>query len=59
MRCKSCDVILTDDEACRLDPHSGEFEELCTSCLELAFDEDLYGEEDFQQDQVQRVQEED
>ena len=33
MRCKACDVILNDYELSRKDQDSGEFLDLCSSCL--------------------------
>jgi len=32
VRCKACNVLLTDDEATRKDPGSGEYLDLCTTC---------------------------
>lgn len=38
--CKSCDVILYDDEMATKWPGTDEYVDLCHSCLEIALDPD-------------------
>ena len=33
MRCIACDALLKDREIARINPHTGEMEDLCTRCL--------------------------
>lgn len=36
MVCKACQKFLSDLESCRRNPSTGEFEELCGACLQIA-----------------------
>ena len=37
MRCKACNKLLTESELARLSDSTGEVEDLCTSCLYVAY----------------------
>lgn len=41
MRCKACDCELTDVEAVRKSPNTGDYYDLCTNCLSIVM-KDLY-----------------
>jgi hypothetical protein len=41
MRCRACDIELTDKEATRKCPGSGEFLDLCNNCYEAGYDSDM------------------
>lgn len=45
MRCKACDTLLTTEELKRIDPLSGQENELCSDCGDVSDDaiEDLGG----------------
>jgi len=42
MRCRACNVILTDQEAVKKDKQTGEFLDMCLGCLYGVEDSDDY-----------------
>jgi hypothetical protein len=36
MRCKACDILMTDEELKKLDKLTGEYTELCSDCEEVS-----------------------
>ena len=46
-RCKSCNVVLTDDEMCAKWPNSEDYCELCTHCMHLSNPDAVLEADDF------------
>ena len=52
MHCKACDALLTEKEATKRDPFSGEFTDLCSDCWSHAYEALLAATEDHNTNQI-------
>lgn len=50
MRCKACNTLLTDKEAAKKDPYSGEYTDMCSGCWSEAYDALLVATETFEKE---------
>jgi len=61
LRCRACDCELTDTESTTLNEYTGEYEDMCKTCLRLSLDPVFESEVESVQeieDEVQTVSEE-
>ena len=52
MRCKACDVLLTDKEAAFKDPMTGHYLDLCSECNNVSQDTLMQAVEDYNTNQI-------